>query len=348
MFLLCKKKTAFKTLGLALGLALTLACLAAPPIASPLDPNSRKTLVDTIAAQIEQRYVDPKLGTEAANFIKMQLTAGKYRSITDNQRFAKRLTQDLQTVNRDKHMRVFANRPPRQESGENNPIFPILDRLRSWLDEDHGFKAVTVLPGNIGYIDFRYFSGNPAARSAAASALKLIENTDAVIFDLRHNRGGDPGMVLFICSYFFDKRTHLNSLYWRQGDWTEEFWTLDNVPGNKRPEVPVFILTSGRTFSGAEEFAYNFQTQNRGIIIGEVTGGGANPGSRFQINDTFSVFIPTGKAINPVTGTNWEGIGVIPHVQTTSGAALDKALELALSAAKKFKENVIRGQPKNQ
>jgi len=142
-------------------------------------------------------------------------------------------------------------------------------------------------------------------------------------------------MVQFLCSYLFGERTHLNSLYFRDGNRTQEFWTHD-VPGTRMPDVPVFVLTSSTTFSGAEEFCYNLHTRKRATIVGEITRGGANPGNLFPINAQLEIFIPTGRAINPVTGSNWEGTGVTPHVAVAADAALDKALELARPAAKKY------------
>ena len=144
-------------------------------------------------------------------------------------------------------------------------------------------------------------------------------------------------MVQYLCSYFFDERVHLNSLYWRRGDRTEEYWTLEEVGGKKLPDVPLFVLTSSRTFSGAEEFSYNMQTRKRATLVGETTGGGANPGGGFPINADLTVFIPTGAAVNPVTGTNWEGVGVVPEVKTTAEEALDQAMVLAKKAAEEYR-----------
>jgi predicted negative regulator of RcsB-dependent stress response len=216
-----------------------------------------------------------------------------------------------------------------------------MKRNRRMYRENIGFQKVEILEGNIGYVDFRYFGPLESGRAASSSAMRFIENADAVIFDMRKNGGGNPSMVQYVCSYFFDKPTYLNSLYWRRGDRTQEFWTLDDVDGRKRPDVPVFILTSSRTFSGAEEFCYNFQTRNRATLIGEITGGGANPGGTFPINDNFRIFIPTGKAVNPVTGTNWEGVGVKPDIETDAESALDVALEKAREAAEAFREKEL-------
>jgi tetratricopeptide (TPR) repeat protein len=164
-----------------------------------------------------------------------------------------------------------------------------------------------------------------------------LENVDALIVDLRKNSGGNPDLIRYYCSYFFPAKTHLNSLYWRQGNRTEEFWTLDSVDGKRRQDLPIFILTSSRTFSGGEEFAYDFKTRKRATLIGETTGGGANPGGFFRINSWLGIFIPTGRAINPVTKTNWEGTGVEPDIKVAADDALKTCLPLAHEKAKQFR-----------
>jgi hypothetical protein len=174
--------------------------------------------------------------------------------------------------------------------------------------------------------------------------MHLLENTDAVIIDLRRNGGGDPHTVQLLCSYFFDKPTHLNSLYWRDGDRTEEFWTLADLPGQRMADVPLFVLTSNYTFSGAEEFTYNMQTRKRATIVGETTGGGANPGGMVPVGERFGIFIPTGRAINPVTKTNWEGTGITPDVAVGAADALDTAITLAHAAAELRRERVVKQQ----
>jgi len=113
-------------------------------------------------------------------------------------------------------------------------------------------------------------------------------------------------------------------------NFTEEFWTLRNVDGIKMPDVPIYVLTSNYTFSGAEEFAYDLQNQKRAVIVGEVTGGGANPGQMMSVNSSFIAFIPNGRAINPVTKTNWEGTGVTPDIEIAAPKALYEAQILAL------------------
>src|SRR5206468_3266468 len=136
--------------------------------------------------------------------------------------------------------------------------------------------------------------------------------------------------VGFVSSYLFGADSvHLNSLYWRPGNRTEHFYTRTRVPGVRYgPDRPVYVLTSRRTFSGAEEFAYNLQTRQRAVIVGDTTGGGAHPGGMQRVTDHFGVWVPTGRAINPITKTNWERVGVRPDLAVPSDQAL-RAAQLA-------------------
>jgi len=136
----------------------------------------------------------------------------------------------------------------------------------------------------------------------------------------------------------------INSLYWRDGDREDEFWTLDKVNGKKLPDVPLFVLTSGRTFSGAEEFSYNMQTEKRATLVGQTTRGGANPGRVMRLYDKLEAIIPVGKAVNPITKTNWEGVGVIPEVKTSPEETLAKAHELAKAAGKEYSARIKQNQ----
>ncbi|MCA1792094.1 MAG: tetratricopeptide repeat protein [Thioalkalivibrio sp.] len=178
--------------------------------------------------------------------------------------------------------------------------------------------------------------------------MQLLSNADAIIVDLRNNDGGSPEMVQLLSSYFFDTRTHLNSLYWRRGDRTQEFWTLDHVPGRRLPRVPLLVITSNATFSGAEEFTYNMQTRDRATIIGETTGGGANPGGMMPVGTRFGIFVPTGRAVNPVTGTNWEGVGVRPDLVVAAAVALDSALLRARAAARGYADAEVARDDANR
>ena len=221
--------------------------------------------------------------------------------------------------------------------GQRSPA--IADRL---AHDNYGFDAVEHLPGNVGYVRMSMFADfdttltgekTPAARAAGEAALALLQNSDAVIFDLRQNHGGSPAMIdLLLSGFFGDKPVLLNRFYEREGDRMTDFATLSNFSGRRRPDVPVFVLISGGTGSAAEEFAYDVKTQSRGIIVGEPSYGGANPGGDFDAGEGFTVFISTGAAVNPITQTNWEGVGVQPDVVVPADKALNRAHTLALEA----------------
>jgi tetratricopeptide (TPR) repeat protein len=319
-----------------------LACgtLAPPAPAQPVGPVTdaeRRDVVERLGETLEARYVFPEVAERCARHVAEQLDAGAFDGLSDPEAFAQGLTEALQSISRDRHMRVRLRPAERLTMERENPArarVRSLDRARS---RNYGFERVERLEGNVGYLDMRSFAGTPLARDTAAAAMAFLANADALVFDMRRNGGGSPEMIRFICSYLFDEPTHLNSLYWREGDRTDEFWTLDEIPGRRMPDVPCFVLTSDYTFSGAEEFTYNLKTRRRATIIGETTGGGANPGGMFPVGGRFAAFVPTGRAINPVTGTNWEGTGVAPDVDVPAEDALDVALERARAAAERFR-----------
>ena len=167
----------------------------------------------------------------------------------------------------------------------------------------------------------------------AAAAMTFLANSDALIVDLRKNGGGQPGTVILLCSYFFDESDAPQRIYTRTTDTTQQYWSLPVVPGKKLLGKDVYVLTSSRTFSGAEEFAYNLQSQKRGTIVGETTGGGAHPTRGFRSTSTSAIGVPFARAINPVTKTNWEGTGVKPDVAVPADQALLTAHQMALKKA---------------
>lgn len=303
-----------------------------------LSKEYKEQVVNSLSQLMNDYYVFPEVAKQTEAHLKKQLAEGYYDAFETDEALATALTESVQSINKDKHMRIWKNRP--YVAPNNSPerlVEEHLDQRDRSRRNNAGFVDVKVLEGNVGYLDLRGFAGLESGQPLADAYMKLLSNTDAIIIDLSKNGGGSPAMVQYLCSYFFDKHIHLNSLYWREGDVTEEFWTLDAVGGTKMPEVPLFVMTSNRTFSGAEEFSYNMQTQKRATLVGQTTGGGANPGGTRPINDNLSVFIPSGRAINPITKTNWEGVGVVPEVQTTPEATFDKAHELAKQAAETYR-----------
>ena len=299
-----------------------------------LTAEDRTTAIDALARELDAGYVFPAKATEAIAAVRRHLAAGDYDSITSVPTFAETLTRHLQEVTRDKHLRVRVA-PPEGAAGQ--PAFPsAAERLRVARENRFGFGRSEILAGNVGYVEIRSFgSWAPEARDTAARIMSALADADALIIDLRSNGGGSPQAVAFVSSYLFgDEPVHLNSLYFRPANRTDDFHTDPRVPGRKFGATkPVYVLTSSSTFSAAEEFTYNLQARKRATIVGETTGGGAHPGGTVPIGRYLTAFIPSGRAINPITKTNWEGTGIVPEIAVPR----DRALDAAIAAARKAK-----------
>lgn len=296
-----------------------------------LTNKERANVVYSIGIHLQENYIFPEIADSMSAHIINNLRNGLYQSIFRPEDYADKLTQDLQSVSHDKHIRVIFNKA-RKGSSPQEDITKSKTYINDILRRDnYGFKEAKILDGNIGYLDLRYFADTLYAKNAALVAMNYLCRADALIIDLRNNSGGTAAMVQLIISYFFsDKPVHLNSFYWRRTNTITNTWTLPKLPGKLRPDIDLYILTSSLTFSAAEEFAYDLKNLKRATLIGETTGGGANIGSVMMATSRFKVFIPFGRAINPITHTNWEGVGVEPHIKTTSEAAFDTARIIAL------------------
>ena len=313
-----------------------------------LTQKEQQTVIDSIGSKLNANYIFPEIATKMVSNMETKLKNGNYKSIQDPQEFATTLTTDLQTISKDKHIRVtFA---PGQIAEQQQAItaedsIAYLNRYVANLKRNNfGFKEVKIMPGNIGYLDLRSFSNVEYAGETAVSAMNFLSNTDAIIIDLRNNGGGSPAMIQLITSYLFGSDpVHLNNFYWRPTDRNSQTWTLPHVSGTRSPNTPVYVLTSRGTFSAAEEFSYNLKNLERATLVGETTGGGAHPGGSVVATDRFMVWVPTGRAINPITNTNWEGTGVSPHIKTAAADALDTAYTKALkSLIKNSKEERLK------
>jgi hypothetical protein len=288
-----------------------------------IDAEIRAATIDGVITALDEGYVFPEVAKKMAAALREHAAAGKYDDVTDAGFFALRLTEDLQAVCSDKHLRVDVGADSRRMREREDP-------QRS-ARENYGFVRAERMPGNVGYLKLNMFHPSKEAQEVAAAGLAFLANCQALIFDLRDNGGGSPEMIKFISSYLFDQPTHLNSFYYRPTDETTETWTLAEVPGKRFGEkLPVYVLTSHFTFSGAEEFTYNLKNLKRATIVGETTGGGAHPITVRPINDQFHLILPHGRAINPITKTNWEGVGVTPDIPIAADEALDVAHEHAL------------------
>lgn len=305
---------------------------AIPPGATPVnvtvDAGLRAKVIAGIDEDLAKYYIDPAVAKQMEEAIDAHAKAGDYNSITDGDAFAERLTNDLRAVSHDRHLGVnfapFKAPPPHEPTDEDRA------RMKEQLERDNcAFRKVEILPGNIGYVKFDGFMPAGICAPTVVAAMNFVAHTDAVIFDLRQNGGGDPLMVSFVASYLFEHPTHVNDLYNRGENETHQYWTEAYVPGDRMVTQPVYVLTSKRTFSGAEEFTYDLKTQKRATIVGETTGGGAHPVSGHGVAEYFMIGVPWGRPINPVTKKDWEGTGVEPDVKVAADEALTTAETLA-------------------
>lgn len=305
----------------------------------PISEQTKSEVLDSLLQKLNDFYVFPDTVVKIEKTIRLYKKNGHYSKIKDSKTFADTLTNQLLRITHDKHFRVSFN-----EEDNETPIQTSVEdekeKARNFqrfkIQKNFGFAKIDILDGNIGYIKIEaFFPVNDAAQTATA-AMNYLTNTDALIIDLRSNHGGEPEMVQFLASHFFDTTpVHLNDLFWREGNKIIQYWTLPNVTAKRYLDKSIYILTNEETFSAGEEFTYDLQALKRATVIGKKTGGGANPGSEFTVKGQFVAFIPNGRAINPVTKTNWEGTGVKPDIEILEK---DPLIETQIIALKKLIE----------
>jgi retinol-binding protein 3 len=309
--------------------------MAAADMHLKIDAATRARVIDGAVASLNEFYVYPDTAKKMEEALRAHQKKGDYEKVDDADHFAMLLTDNLQAVSHDRHLRVnFSPRvlpkgDPEADPGEQA-------RMRVEMERNNCFfEKVERLPSNIGYLKFNAFPDPAVCGPTAIAAMNFLGNVDAIIFDLRENGGGHPDMIALISTYLFAEPTHLNDLFDRKEDSTSQHWTLPYVPGKRLVGKPVYVLTAKRTFSGAEEFTYNLKNLKRATIIGETTGGGAHPVSGHRIDDHFMIGVPFARAVSPVTKTNWEGTGVEPDVKVPADQALDVAKKMAAEQIQK-------------
>jgi Peptidase family S41/N-terminal domain of Peptidase_S41 in eukaryotic IRBP len=312
---------------------------AIPPGAKPddiqLDEATREKTIDAISEKLTEYYVYPDVAAKMIQAIRDHQEHGDYRSMTDGFEFADALATDMRAISHDKHLHVSYDpfilpEQPSSSPGRSQPSPSEQARRRSMLENQNcTFSKIEILPHNVGYIKFGAFPPPDICGPTVVAAMNFLAHTDALIFDLRENHGGDPSMVDFMVSYLFSQSTHINDLSNRHENEIHQFWTVPWVPGPRFVDQPVYVLTSHQTFSGGEEFTFDLQTQKRATIVGETTGGGAHPVEGLPAGDHFSIGVPFARAINPVTHGDWEGKGVEPDVKVSAADALATAEKLA-------------------
>lgn len=316
---------------------LSLAILSFSTLAknNQLSNSEIEQLTRKISKVLQEEYIFLDDAKKIADLLNINVKSGKYFNYNTPEELSIKLTEDLRSINNDVHLNVLYTSPSvtgmrmiKRGGSEAKISKPALQTMKR---NNFGFESVKILDGNIGYINLTSFMNPDYAGETAVAAMQFLSSSDAIIFDLRENRGGAGEMYQLLASYLFDEGpVQLNEIYWPKEDRRYQTWTLPHVPGKRFPNKKVYILTSGHTGSAAEVFSYSLKHYDRATLIGETTVGAANPVSPTKVTDNFSVWLSKAEAKNPVTKTNWEGIGVQPHIKTTKAAAFNVAHAMAL------------------
>ncbi len=298
------------------------------------DDKSRQ--LTEMAQKIREYYIFERVAQKLATKLESARDRGVFEHLSQ-QEFADSLSSFLVMHSDDRHFNVIYNPNHRQEPQDEKDLLRAADEInRRW---NYGFEQVSRLAGNIGYIEYTGFpQGNKSARRILDATMNFVSNTNALIIDLRDNRGGDGRMVRLFLSYFFEEKVPLSESYTRHNKKTKKSSTWGKVKGLKYLHKPVYILVNNQTISAAEALAYELQCRIGATVIGETTYGAANPIKVFFIDNTYALFIPITQIRNTVTNTNWEHTGVPIDVPIESGNALTKAHVMAL---KKLLQNRI-------
>jgi len=314
-------------------------------------PEVPAQVVDGLAGLLDDLYVIPETAHRMEALLRENLAAGRYAGLAP-QDLAAALTRDLQSLSGDQHLRVsygegdeaptvrrVVRGAPGEPDGRRQPGSGgddgVFDRVR-------GIPEAKMLPGNVGYVDIRLFVPRERAEADAAAAMEAVSGADALIFDLRSCMGGSPDMVHFITSYLYPpERKHLLT-YYHAHEPPDSAFTLTELPGKRRPGVDVYLVTSAFTGSGCEEFAYVLKHHDRATLVGETTGGAGHGGGVHPVAAGFRAFIPDFRPVHPVTGTGWEGVGVLPDVACPADEALLVAQRLALEGIRSREGDAAR------
>ena len=290
----------------------------------------RAALIKAVSDSLIGGYIYEKTGRLMADSLNSALRAGAFDQYSDGKILAQKITEILGRIGNDRHLGVSFAGPPR-EGAVMRRVVPgaTASPGAQGSAAEYGFGSAQILPGNIGYLDIPGFSGDPEALRATDSIMQKFTGVKALVIDLGRNRGGGPLVIQHLSAYFFAKPTHLVSTFMRGMDAPRERWTSEHAAAGKLAKIPVYILTSRRSISAAESFAFGLRANNRVTIVGEPTAGGGHFGGFIQVAPGFSMFLPRGRTYDPRTDQGWEAEGLRPDVEVPYEKALETALELA-------------------
>jgi len=304
-----------------------------------LDAAERQRVIGAVIANLKQHYVDPGVAQKMADALLAHEKTGDDDAEMDGEAFAALLTGQMRDVSHDRHLELAYSPdslPASRFDALGRPLGPTPEdqaRYRKTMEQANcTFEKAEILAHNIGYLKLNSFPDPSICRPTVVAAMASLSQVDAIIFDLRDNSGGEPQMVALMAAYLFDRPE-----YWYnpRENTTTRSWTQSPVPGNKLADKPVYVLTSARTFSGAEQFSYDLKMLKRAMLVGETTGGAAHSGVFYRIDDHFGIGIPETKPINPFSKTDWAETGVEPDVKVKAADALETTVKLAESKLRK-------------
>ncbi|MEV6349293.1 S41 family peptidase [Actinoplanes sp. NPDC051851] len=286
-------------------------------------------VIDEAANLVTGLYIFPELGERLGALLRSNAAAGRYHGADGPESLAALVTADLQSLNGDLHLRLLFH-------ADEVPDLPGPEMVHTMIAEEAartlgGVAGIRRLDGNVAHLELGPLLFPPSiAGDVITAAMRVVAGAAALILDLRGTRGGDPAMVKVICGYLFDEPVHLIDLYHRKDERTEQSWSQPYVPGPRFGATkPVYVLTSATTFSGGEELAYDLQQLKRATVVGERTRGGAHAREGYRVHPHLEVTIPVVRGVSPVSGTNWEGVGVEPDIAVSAEEALRAAHRLA-------------------
>ncbi|WP_449387100.1 S41 family peptidase [Chryseobacterium lineare] len=309
-----------------------------------LQTKEKREIITSIKTHLAESYIDLDLSKKMITALDKNLKSNTYDKVINSTEFSKKLTEDLQSVSKDLHLKVrFEPERIAQEKrvvSEEKKLEAEKKMAMQMTEINYGFTEAKILDGNIGYLNLRTFTDIKYAEETATATMNFLSNTNAIIIDLRTNGGGVPSMMQLLSSYFFDETpVLLSDFYERKTDTKTQLYSFAKVAGKRSANKPIYILTSKQTFSAAEAFAYTLKHLDKAVIVGEITKGGANRTKRINLNDKFTISVPYIKSIHPITKTNWEGKGVQPNIETNEKEAFVYAYIDAINKTVKSNKN---------